>query len=584
MSLSPCLHGLPPELLDLIVCYFESTSTLSRFALTCRAFSQYVKQDGFRVFVQTNFPFSKTSSNWSDAARSFTSLYRAWRRKSYIARDLKPDRSRPNGLIQLTTQHGGSTSGTQGPTSRQSMGYQPVISSLSRGDGHIVAWGAGAELVLRATSVPSAVHDDQGKLQWVCWKDSSTVDGKDDITSLNLLPSQGVLQDYECDAFIGRASGKLERVTTSQESVKVYSLDTRGRAVRSAHVSPASEALLAAALDDDVALYDAHSSLESQYTLAERSVFEEGRGVATWTVKFLGHNRLGVGRGPSYSALRVFDIAPDGSIIASMQNCISVDKDSLYCIEPLLVTKGHNSLFLAGWYSGSVTLHDLRSPENVVLKYEDPIDPSSAIYSLCSFANDRFVAGGGRHSCMKVFDLRLSGAHTYACGIIDKQISQQKYEASSESFEQDNTGYNIFLSPAARTHAESPIYSLSTTSAYSPTFYAGLENRVMQLDLYSICDELARPQAQLPYANRLREPRVGPDVGHQAVNLALIEHTYVGAHSLWRQEWQNAQKSSAPGWDPCWIRGGQNDAQLRLQNVGSNRSTRSHVSRRRFRY
>ncbi|MCJ1325843.1 hypothetical protein MMC10_002506 [Thelotrema lepadinum] len=590
MSVSTCIVGLPPELLDLIVCYFESTSSLLKLALTCRKFSRYVKRDGYRVFVQKKFPFYKASSDWQRTAKFLSALSRAWKTKAFVARDLIPDKTARTSLLLPLTQHGSAPSGTP-LLPRQSMGYQPAIACLSNGDaGGILAWGAGAELIIRSIGSETEQGEGSGNLQWTFWKDPTATDGKHDITSLSLLTPQGIQGEVQHEAFIARAGGRLEHMRINHGEVDVRRFNTDGRAVRSAHTNSDPQPLLAVGLDGDIALYDTQQSVESQDPLAEIPITEEGQGVSTWTVKFIGNRRVGVGRGPTYSTLRVFDVLPYGVRIAATHDYISARKDSLYCIEPLGIIGGASQLLLAGWYSGNITLHDLRSPNSIVLNYEDPIDPSSPIYSLCSFANDRFVAGGGRHSCIKVFDLRMSGARIYAMDEINKQNPLETKGLSCPSSEKGSTDYeslrdyNVFLRRPGRRNLTSPVYSLAKASEYSSTFYAGLENQVMQLDLYSISEAHTRPGSRLSLANRIDESRSGPKIAEKAERLAIVEHTRSGAPLFWNQRLNNAEGSELPGWDSCWTRGSQEASLSRRQGPRGNQSLASRPLRRHFRH
>ena len=579
MPAPPCLLGLPSELLDLIVYYFESTNSLLQLALTCRRLSQYVKLDGYRVYVQTAFPFSKTSSDWQSTAKSLTALSRAWKIKAFVARDLAPARTGPSSSVLSVTRHESSMSGSPAQP-RQSMGYQPAIACLNRGDaGSTLAWGAGAELIIRSTDSETEPGEGKGSLQWIFWKDPTTTDGKHDITSVNLLGSQQLPPDVQHNVFIGRAGGRLERVRVVNGDVEVQRYNLDERSIRSAHTNSDPQPLLVVGLDNAVALYDTRESIESQNPISEMQIAEEGQGVSTWTVRFIGNRRVGVGRGPSNSVLRVFQIQPHGAI-APLQEFISARKDSLYCIEPLVAPRGASELLLAGWYSGSVTLHDLRIRSSIVLSYEDPIDPSSPIYSLCSFANDRFVAGGGRHSCIKIFDLRMSGSYPYAAGEIEGQKAQTNQDLGYPSFED----YSVFLRRPGRRNLTSPVYSLAKASEYSSNFYAGLENHVMQLDLYSMSETNARPDPRLSLANRLDEPRTGPKVADEAGRLAIVGHTRSGAPPFWTQRLNNAKNPEFAARGLYWMRGGQEEPLSPRQGFGGNESLARRPFRRNFRH
>ena len=559
MSPSPDLIELPFEILDVIVSYLDSASTLLYLSLTCRRFSHYAIQDGFRTWVQTHFPFAGISRQWSDTAKFLVALARAWEQKAFVARELKPDRQDP-GSLRVSNVQNGVRSVRIVSNSPQSMGYQPVVQCVDNGNGnssressHIVAWGAGAELILRNVTSSMGENEQDAGPQWTVWKDASTVDGRDDITSLNLLKSDRIGYDDKCCLVVGRASSKLEQVILSQEQISTHAYETQGRSVRSTDITSSSDLLLAASLDERIAIYPASPCSDSRQLLiqAESPVLEGGAAAQSWTIKFLSSSRLGVGRGPAFTPLCIFDIEPTGIRSNPGLNHVSARQDSVYAIEPLPAPRGSENLFLAGWFSGMSTLHDLRCPENIALRYEDPIDPGAATYSICSFANDRFIAGGSRHSCIKVFDLRIPGRKTYAVkDLKEREAQRQMSDAVRQtSFE---TGYNLFLG-YRKSERYSPVYSLAKASAYSSTFYAGLENRVLQIDLHSLDSDSSRPQPSLPYANRLGEYRHEPNI-EGIVRLALVEHTHSGIHSMYRQVPQLGGQTPLPGWDPRWVK------------------------------
>lgn len=137
----------------------------------------------------------------------------------------------------------------------------------------------------------------------------------------------------------------------------------------------------------------------------------------------------------------------------------------------------------------SRSLHDLRSSNSVSAVFKDPVDTYSAIYSLLPFGRERFVAGGALHSLIKIFDLRMPGGKMYYAANLE--ASSEREEASHES-----RGWNVFMGrggSATRAKSNSPVYSLSRPSPVSPSFFAGLENGVIQVDLVSIMDRYPDP-------------------------------------------------------------------------------------------
>ena len=118
------------------------------------------------------------------------------------------------------------------------------------------------------------------------------------------------------------------------------------------------------------------------------------------------------------------------------------------------------------------------------------MDTFSPIYSLLPIGTERFVAGGARHSIIKVFDLRMPGGKLYHAANLEscsgasengfwdfksvKRMSCCEHHYKSKS---RRHGWNVFLRPKNNTSrhvGESPVYTLSRPSQCSPTFFAGV--------------------------------------------------------------------------------------------------------------
>lgn len=161
----------------------------------------------------------------------------------------------------------------------------------------------------------------------------------------------------------------------------------------------------------------------------------------------------------------------------------------------------------------SYRLHDLRSPEPCVTVFTDLVDTFSPIYSLESFGRERFIAGGARHALLKIFDLRLPGGKLYHATDLDP-CSSRSTRSRSGSFSHTErkadccqyhydarhncTNTNIFIGDYELGHRfsrqqTSPIYSLSSPSPCSPTFFVGIEQRILQIDAVSIMDRHPDP-------------------------------------------------------------------------------------------
>ena len=435
------------------------------------------------------------------------------------------------------------------------MGFQPVIDSFEGEAGgykssneEILACATGAELCLRIKGrnppashkedcvapensqiVQRRPHEADARLLWLHWRDSTVIEGKDDITSLNLLKPYQSNSTDTYQVIIGRANGALERVEISKTASRVMRFATTGPLGRSTDINRSDDPLLAACVDSNLSLYRAlgTSQVESRIPIVE-----SGRQVKAWATRFLSNTRIGVGRGPTYSSICVFDVRPDGLADQPLCNFVSEKKDSVYCLSNS-ASRGSQDLFLAGWYSGIITMHDLRTPKSVVSTFEDTLDPESAIYSLLPFTENHFVAGSKQHSRLKVFDQRWSTRHSKWADV----------------------SYGVFLQGAGLT---SSIYSLSSPSPYSPSFYVGLENRIVQMDLWSFEDPKCQPKQYLPFANSLYEPQNQVEVENSSINLGMVNREEDGRLSLFMQmpnisKPDRLDSRAPPGLDKLWI-------------------------------
>jgi len=598
--MSPSLAELPVELLDQIVSHFETARTVCRFSRTCKRLHDYVEKDGFRAFVHASFPSIQTPPYWKDAAHALTTLSRAWDRKAVIARCIFPEKD----VLQLPRKQGRPL--PIGPQRGQTMGYRPVIDCYEEATGgtwmsrkEVLAWGAGAELEVRVKSMGKdterswlsspkdvrATKYDQfrHRNKWIRYKEDTHQDGRDDITSLNILrPWQNSMDDTE-HVIIGRASGELACVSLSAQSRTLTHFATDERPVRSAHVSSTSEPLLAACLSNGtVALYTVTPQSPNANPRNELEVIPSSASCRTWTTRFLSPDRLAVGLGPSPSPVHIYDISRSQSPIriftlprqhtASDPRLKPPPISSVYAVAPIDASSqasgSAGDIFVSGWYDGAVMLHDLRSPAFTIAKYVDPIDSYSAIYSLLPIGRERIIAGSARHSVMKVFDLRMTGGRVYFAANTGARKLQTASSAgctcSSKCCCRDclvesrpNQGnYNIFLQKQSRGR-ESPIYALASGAAYSPRIYAGLEGKVMQLDIVSMMDQFPDQAfggnkwvGSWPRGTRLKE-RYDPD--RKVQNLAALEQSTTGGMKIRNQVEVGKRGASLLGWDERWV-------------------------------
>lgn len=392
------LSDTPPEILTQIATHLTTAQSLAHLSLTCKRLNEFAEADGWRALVQSRFPSIKTPPYWKEAAHGLTTLSKAWDRKSFICRDMEPPGP---------TRH-------SGRTQRQTMGYQPVIDSYldwignDWGSRHeVVAWGAGAELVVRLTETGSDAvkryqeskfkNRVQGEpmeffrnphkfgVKWLCYRDKTMVDGADDITAVNLLRSSQKDQVDVEQVLVGRASGGLDLVGLSalHSAARLVrkTFKTGGRPVRSASVNSSTHPLAAACLSNtELVLYPVSApggDFEVSPVAIVSVIPSEGTG-RTWTTRFLSQDRLAVGLGPSTDPLYIYDISPTGMTTNPLRTFGTTGADlkmhgddrvetpgssitntsSVYAIAPIdassQATGRDGEIFMSGWYDGVV--------------------------------------------------------------------------------------------------------------------------------------------------------------------------------------------------------------------------------------
>jgi len=398
------LSELPFELLTQIVSHIPTAKSLLSLSLTCKRLHEYVVREGYRVFVQSRFPSISTPPYWEDAAHALTTLSRAWDRKAFIARCIGPSDT----AVRLPK--GSQTPDYGRRQRRQTMGFQPVIDSYedwtadkwsSRKE--VLALGAGAELVVRLKTMGDRAEQmsqlasidgerleefDQHhhKIQWLAYKEDEHLEGRDDITSVSLLRPWQRTRQYpstgEEEVVVGRASGELDLLALSASDEQSYVSTryiTEGRLVRSANISPSQDTLLAACLSDSaLALYPLRSTDLEVSPFSEISVIPSGKPGRTWSTRFLTHDRLAVGLGPSIEPIHVYTLSSDGISSEPLRKfgtagadvkmfgddrvdttgCTISGTSSVYPIAPIATSSQaggmEGDIFLSGWYDGVV--------------------------------------------------------------------------------------------------------------------------------------------------------------------------------------------------------------------------------------
>ena len=215
------------------------------------------------------------------------------------------------------------------------------------------------------------------------------------------------------------------------------------------------------------------------------------------------------------------------------------------------------------------SLHDLRSAKSITAIFRDPVDTFSPIYSLLPIGTERFVAGGARHSIIKVFDLRMPGGKLYHAADLEpcssaSKLGPQNFKSGSSfsccahhhDSKHRRRNWNVFIRPTdypRRRVTESPVYALSRPSQVSPTFFAGVESTVLQFDIVSIMDKHVDPvfQRGLAHSGEQHNLKKKWDPQDNVLCLPMYEHN-TGPVKLLKQRKVEFTEGSINGLDERW--------------------------------
>jgi len=588
------IDTLPNEILSLITTHLERPRDLLHLSLASRRLSEFAKLDGWKALLRGRFGLGGLDADAYNAVHGVTTLCRNWDRRGLIARYLEPMEK----TMSMNTWRAERWRGPQG----QTMGYQPSIDSYEEIYGswgerkEVLAWSAGTQIVMRTKETGANIEKirqreeglDQAPDQtwrydafrhlntWFTYKIPDSSEGRDDIVNLKLLrPHQRDLASE--DIVFGTASGQLSVLSASPDfaetRVQNYDTDrpdvfdeTRKRAIADLSISSSSTPLLAAALSDtSLAIYpiDRHNFSDQAIkpSSTTKAVLDGKPQRKLWSCEFTSDDAVAVGWGPHAEPIEVYHIGPEGFVseplrrfnVAS-ESLAHANQTAVYPILPLPSTSPGASeadhTFLSGGYDGIVRLHDMRSPRGFEQIFWDPTN-DSAVYSLAAQGRERFVAGVALHSMIKVFDLRLSGSHSYHSML----LSDKKPKPTNKALSRDSAtntivdglksltpivsgGWNLYLTPRttpsrtayrtdySRLRGDSPVYSLSIPSSTSQNLYAGLEGVVESLTFHGVADIYPDPmlsQSLVRHSAGVVDVRASYNSDGGALNLGMYE-------------------------------------------------------------
>lgn len=363
------LHDLPLELLEQISSHLQLASDFRSLSLSCRLFHSFVEAEGWNIFLRSCFSSIEISSRGRDAAHALATLSKNTTIRAILAREIRPIGSVTHlpGRDRVGAWH-------RNVANHQTMGYQAIVAShevISPTDlgvrREIVAWGAGADLVLRVTN-----RGDKFKQSWYSFKDPSHSDGHDDVVSLNILKpwqksSTSCDSEIDIEVVVGRPRGELSMLGLNPDSqdLTVHEYKTSGDCVLSTDINNSGSPLLAAALGRlRTVIFPLHSQNRQVEPLSEVHGQYGGQvSPRLWSTRFLADDLLALGSGVSTTIVQVYRVRPDGfekQPIRSFTHGFSswTRRTSAYPLAPLPdvpdLTSASASAFLSGGFDGRV--------------------------------------------------------------------------------------------------------------------------------------------------------------------------------------------------------------------------------------
>jgi len=582
------LTDLPPELLDHITAYLPTARSVSSLGTTSKSLRAFVDKSAWETFNRTRFPslHPTAPSSQKDAARSLTTLSKAWDRRAFVARYIEP-----HGNIHA---YPGAKKVERWKRPRgQTIGFTPQldvyeeIGTTWRHRKETLAFSAGAEVCVRQQNR----HGGKEDVRWMTYRPLSAFEGRDDITTLHLLKPEAGESDVETQRLItGTANGDLWILSMPEGAsgdVPITYFVTNGQPVRSSSVlqQPFQQSLLVANMGDSrISVYPVDSNrakiapLSSIDIRPPQSNGTPAKHLRVWSTEFLSPHRIAAGIGPSSEPIHVYDLTPSGIAKEPIRKFSLQDisdrpasdvtvtdptkkrSSSIYPIVPLpaFSTAGSSTdsnVFLSGAYDGVVRLHDLRSDKQVEQAYIDPTDDSS-VYSLLPRGRESLLVGTSRHSLLKVFDMRL-GAKCYS--YLDATTQQAVSPQSGKSAKTKD--WSLFLRPHntastsgrggnnswARSRSQaSSVYSLASPSYHSPYIYAGVENAVLELAFTGVLDRHPDLTFFAPWQPPKKGGQVDPWRSREVLDLAMYDQTAHMKLCTQRSMWETWRSRQSP--------------------------------------
>ncbi|KAM5432386.1 hypothetical protein MferCBS31731_007498 [Microsporum ferrugineum] len=604
---------LPPELIYSVAAFLPTAGCLVRLAQTCRRLYEIIAADNYRIFqafVQGQYPTVTVPPLWKDAAHALTLRSHAFRRRAVTARlvELPPNTVRI-GKPKTTRRD------------RPTLGYRPVIDSYESWYGNhwfarkeVLAWGAGADVVLRIKHLSShevgeaesvGRKDSHDGAEWILFNDLHNVNSWDDVAGLHLLGGSysAGFPDAE-DLIVGHRNGKLAylSISPSQGSATYKArFDTQGHNLDYTDLSTGTERVLAASLDrQHISFYRLDSEDDTVQPFASLKTSSHGSSKNRCS-KLLSKQQIVVGADGESAKIDIFSFDPTD---VKKERSIRIEDDEegrkprvtemvpLPALHSMDDMKS-SDLFLSGWEDSKIRLHDLRSPRPCVAVYGDTVD-DSPVYSLLPIGHERLMVGSGANALLKIFDLRVSGKYHVDARNISSSISKQSHQPKGSNpylrhlmnppvypskdisiflnYRLSENRFAIRLPRSGERRYRGPIYTMSLPSPTSSTLYVGLVNTVVRLDMVGTEDLLANGNGKTgenwslanlssgfnaqaasehqPFELACYE-RPLPEDGGRGVRL-LVQKPFWGSSRRQATDVNGEYDDCMPGWDDRW--------------------------------
>ncbi|XXG95683.1 hypothetical protein Hte_001952 [Hypoxylon texense] len=172
------------------------------------------------------------------------------------------------------------------------------------------------------------------------------------------------------------------------------------------------------------------------------------------------------------------------------------------------LASGGGNAVLSSWDDGTIRLQDLRTPSRIDKIFQDNFDLTAPINSLLTHGLERFIAGSAYAPVLKVFDYRWPKGYYHTeslpCGNDRPYPTPRPPTIVTEPYFPDNRSHcdhvggrpcrwhalsrHDFYRPNATFYIPvtsgpdlSPVYSLASPSDDSPSLFAGLSGRLVEL-------------------------------------------------------------------------------------------------------